>query len=338
MLKDMENATKNQHFISQSEQRSNCIDENVEKHRRRIYKFSIVDREQHAIRLVSEEGVAIRRNLSFGDLFSFDVTDDPLRKNLEIYFQRFEKDLDQLSRELVAQSIRRASNSTISELSARVLKGKLMGMIRNPYCISRNVRLFDAFMNLYPTDPELLASFMAIREGTKPHLGKVCAEFEVTPLEYLSWLQIIFLALMISPVTGRSILEEMVEGLMSSPGSMCNLILATFDDVSGRRVALPDTSYLQGTQDPNHNMFLFNLTKFSYAAYSFVNLAKQTMVPVPHVLRERIELLGLGFSYQTYHNNLQLLKSFNSLAVYQSKNHVFCAEKDVYGVSCLSIE
>ncbi len=334
----MENATKNQHFISQSEQRSNCIDEDAEKHKKRIYKFSIVDREEHAIRLISRCGVVIKKNLSFGDLFSFDVSDDPLRKNLETYFQRFEKDLDQISKELIAEVVQRASAAIVADLSAKVLKGKLMGMIRNPFCISRNVRLFDAFLNVYPTDPDLLASFMAIREGTKPHLEKVCAVFEVTPEEYLNWLQIIFLALMISPVTGVSILEDMVDGLMSSPGSMCNLILATFDDVPGQRVALPDTSYLQGTQDPNHNMFLFNLTKCAYAAYSFVNLAKQTMVPVPPVLRERIELLGLGFSYQTHNNNLQLLRSFNSLAVYQSRKHVFCAEEEIYGVNCLSIE
>lgn len=334
----MENATKNQHFISQSEQRSNCIDENAAKHKKKIYKFSIVDREVHSIRLVSRDGVGIKKNLSFGDLFSFDVSDDPLRKNLETYFQRFETDLDQLSRELIAQVLLRANNSVVADLSAKVLKGKLMGMIRNPFCISRNVRLFDSFLNVYPTDPGLLASFMAIRDGTKPHLEKVCAEFEVTSEEYLNWLQIIFLALMISPVTGVSILENMVDGLMSSPGSMCSLMLVTFDEKPGRRVALPDTSYLQGTQDPNHNMFLFNLTKNAYAAFSFVNLAKQTMVSVPSNLRERIEVLGLDFSYQTHHNNFQLLKTFNSLVVYQSKKHVFCADEEIYGVNCLSIE
>ncbi|MNR46230.1 hypothetical protein D3C85_1651670 [compost metagenome] len=115
-------------------------------------------------------------------------------------------------------------------------------------------------------------------------------------------------------------------------------MLVTFDDVLGHRVALPDTSYLQGTQDPNHNMFLFNLTKNAYAAYSFVNLSKQTMVEVPVILRDRIETLGLGFSLQTHHNDLRLLKSFNSLAVYQSKKHVFCADNEIYGVDCLSFK
>lgn len=334
----MENATKNQHFISQSEQRSNCIDESVDKHKRKIYKFLIVDREDHSIRLVSNEGVGIKKNLSFGDLFSFDVSEDPLRKNLETFFQRFEADLDRCSRELIHHAQKRASDSLIASLSAKVLRGKLMGMIRNPFCISRNVKTFDAFLNVYPTDQALLRSFLAIREGTKPHLEKVCAEFDVTPEEYLNWLQIIFLALMISPVTGVSILEDMVDGLMSSPGSMCNLMLATFDDVELHRVALPDTSYLQGTQDPNHNIFLFNLTKNAYAAFSFMNLEKQTLVPVPPVLRERIKMFGLSFSYQAHHNDLRLLKTFNALAVYQSKRHVFCAEDEIYGANCLKNE
>jgi len=334
----MENATKNQHFISQSEQRSNCIDETAPKHKKKIYKFSIVDREEHAIRLVSKEGVGIKRNLSFGDLFSFDVTDDPLRKNLETFFQRFEVDLDQNSKDLIAQGRCKGSNSVVADLSTRVLKGKLMGMVRNPYCISRNVKLFNSFLNVYPTDPELLAAFMKVREGTKPHLEKVCKEFEVTEDEYLNWLQIIFLSLMISPVTGVSILEDMVESLMSKPGTMSSLMLVTFDDVVGRRVALPDTSYLQGTQDPDHNMFLFNLTKNAYAAYSFINLSRQTMVTVPLNLLDKIEVLELGFSYQPHHNNFQLLKVFNSLAVYQSKKHVFCADNEIFGVNCLGID
>ncbi|MNY12234.1 hypothetical protein D3C86_1453040 [compost metagenome] len=131
-------------------------------------------------------------------------------------------------------------------------------------------------------------------------------------------------------------LESMADSLMDSPGKMCHLIIATFDDVEGCRVALPDTSYLQGTQDPHHNMFMFNLNKNAYAAFSFVDVAKQTMVPVPAVLRERGSLLGLGFSYQIHHNDMQVLENFNALAVYQSKNHVFCADKSIYGVNCLN--
>lgn len=333
----MENATINQHFISQSEQRSNCIDASVAKGKQRIFKFSIVDREEHSIKIVHSEGVKIKRNLSFGDLFSFDVGSDPLRKNFESFFHRFETDLDICSKKLIEHATKKSSELKVTELSAKVLKGKLMSMVRNPFCIARNVVLFAPFLNVYPTDPKLLSSFISIREGTKPHLERVCAEFSVTEDQYLNWLQIIFLSLMISPITGVSILEDMVDGLMSAPGRMCNLMLATFDDEAGRRVVLPDTSYLQGTSDPNHNMFLFNLNRNAFASFSFVNLAEQTLAPVPPVLWDRINTFGLGFNYQTRHNDLRLLKTFNALAVYQSVKHVFCADDKIHGVTCLPI-
>ncbi|MNK97397.1 hypothetical protein D3C87_1177290 [compost metagenome] len=332
----MENATKNQHFISQSEQRSNCIDESVSKDKRRIFKFSIVDREEHSIRLDGLDGVKIKKNLSFSDLFSFDVQDVSLRKNLETFFHKHEVDLDQASRALIAAAQSRADIATVTELAVKVLKSKLMGIVRNPFCISGTTGMFNPYLGVNPTDPQFLKEFKTIRDGVKPHLEKVCLQYEVSPEQYLDWLQIIFLSLMIPPGADGSMLESMADSLMDSPGKMCHLIIATFDDVEGCRVALPDTSYLQGTQDPHHNMFMFNLNKNAYAAFSFVDVAKQTMVPVPAVLRERGSLLGLGFSYQIHHNDMQVLENFNALAVYQSKNHVFCADKSIYGVNCLN--
>ena len=331
----MENPTKNQHFISQSEQRSNCIDDNTSKHKKRIYKFSIVDREDHTIRLVKEEGVKIKNNLSFFDLFSFDVTDNPIRKNLESFFQKYEADLDVCSRTLVSEVRDNAAVSIVTDLAAKFLKAKIMGIVRNPFCIASTLNMFQGLARVSPTDPQLLSVFKSIRNGAKPHAEKVCLEFGVSSKQYLDWLSVIFLALMIPPGSGVSVLESLVDGLIASPGKMCHLILATFEDIEGSRVALPDTGYLQGTEDPHHNMFMFNVNKNAFASFSFVDLEKQTIVRVPDVLRERIGVLGLGFSFQCHHNVLQLLKVFNALAVYQSTRHVFCADKSIYGVTTL---
>lgn len=76
----MKNLTRNQHFISQAEQRRNCIDESRPKDMQRIYKFEIADRENSIVRLTNPQGVKIKRNLSFDDLFSFDLTSSPPKK------------------------------------------------------------------------------------------------------------------------------------------------------------------------------------------------------------------------------------------------------------------
>nr|EKV9818672.1 hypothetical protein [Acinetobacter baumannii] len=53
------NETRNQHFISQVEQKLNCIDPTLPRERRRIYKFKIDDREELTFNLVNPLGVKI---------------------------------------------------------------------------------------------------------------------------------------------------------------------------------------------------------------------------------------------------------------------------------------
>lgn len=334
----MENPTKNQHFVSQAEQRSNCIDESVPNNKKRIYKFSIVDREEHTIQSIRESGVKIERNLSFSDLFSFEVKDGPLRKNLESFFQKYETDLEINSRALVLEARRNAGASIVTGLAARFLKAKLMGVVRNPYCIDRTLTLFQGLGGYVPTDAQQLSVFESVLKGSKPHSEKVCAEFGISPQQYLDWLSIIYLALVVPPGSSLSVLESIVDSLIASPGMMCHLIVATFDDIEGCRVVLPDTGYLQGTEDPHHSIFMFNVNKNAYAAFSFINLNEQTLVPVPEGLRDRINTYGISFSYQYHHNAFKLLGVFNALAVYQSIKHVFCADKIVYGVNNLCFD
>lgn len=334
----MENPTKNQHFVSQAEQRSNCIDESVPNNKKRIHKFSIVDREEHTIKPIREGGVKIERNLSFSDLFSFEVNDGPLRKNLESFFQKYETDLEINSRALVLEVSRNAGASIVTGLAARFLKAKLMGVVRNPYCIDRTLTLFQGLGGYAPTNAQQLSVFESVLKGSKPHSVKVCAEFGISPKQYLDWLSIIYLALVVPPGSSFSILESIVDSLIASPGRMCHLIVATFDDIEGCRVVLPDTGYLQGTEDPHHNIFMFNINKNAYAAFSFIDLNEQTLVPVPEVLRDRINTYGLSFSYQYHHNIFKLLGVFNALAVYQSIKHVFCADNIIYGVNNLCLD
>lgn len=331
----MENSTRNQHFISQSEQRSNCIDESRPKNKQRIYKFEIADRENSVVRLTDSKGVKIQKNLSFNDLYSFDMQNQSLRKNLEAFFNKFETDLVPAAALLISESKSNFSSDLLKGAAEKVFKAKLMGWIRNPYCIARTIDMYKWVVGLYPTDPILLSDFCAIRTGAKPHLADVCEEFGVTSDQYFQWLEIIFLALMVPPGCKKSMLEASVEKIIESKGQMCNVIVATFDDVSGRRVAIPDTGYLLGTEDPNHNMYLFNLNRSAFAVFNIVDLSKQTLVEVPLPMREKVGSLNIKISAQHHHNNMELLERFNELAAYQSHSHIFCAEPKVFGVTTI---
>lgn len=331
----MDNLTRNQHFISQAEQRSNCIDESRPKDKQRIYKFEIADRENSIVRLTNTAGVKIKTNLSFDDLFSLDVKSSNLRKNLEDFFQKFEMDLVTATGLLISESKVNSGGDVLKDAAERVYKAKFMGWIRNPYLISRTIDMFVGLVGMHPTDPLLLAHFSDIRAGTKPHLAGVCARFGVTSEQYFQWLEILFLALMTPPGTTKSILESTVEKFVESEGNMCHLIVATFDDIPGYRVSVPDTGYLQGTDDPNHNMFLFNLSRSAFAVFNVVKLSKQTLVNIPPRMMEQIGSYNIKFTAQHLHNNMNLLERFNVLAAYQAHSHIFCADPNIFGVTTI---
>ncbi len=77
--------TKNQHFVSQVEQRLNALNPCARRMSQRIYGFEIVNREQHQVRLISPKGRLISNALSMFDLFSLDVFH---RRIIEQSFER----------------------------------------------------------------------------------------------------------------------------------------------------------------------------------------------------------------------------------------------------------
>src|ERR1019366_10189967 len=82
---------RNQHFISQVEQRLNAINPNALPRNQRIYKLRVVDREDRRLMLANENGSPIKANLSLSDLFSFDIDlDGRLRENFESLFNDYE--------------------------------------------------------------------------------------------------------------------------------------------------------------------------------------------------------------------------------------------------------
>ena len=80
----LENDTRNQHFVTQGEQRLNALNPQADPSNLRIYSFEVVDRENYILALESPNGRPIGSNLSLFDLFSFDVPGDSrLRLNFE---------------------------------------------------------------------------------------------------------------------------------------------------------------------------------------------------------------------------------------------------------------
>lgn len=82
--------TKNQHYISQAEQKLNAIEPSAARKKRAIHAFTIIDRDAPTLSNSPAGGQRIEQTLSCLDLFSFDVVDSKYRHNLEELFHKYE--------------------------------------------------------------------------------------------------------------------------------------------------------------------------------------------------------------------------------------------------------
>jgi len=100
------NNTRNQHFISQAEQRLNASNLSAKPQKQRIYKFKVDNRETSCVSLTNRNGVKICNNLSEQDLFSFDVLDEKKdRYNFEELFSQYESQIITHTNSLVSKLI-----------------------------------------------------------------------------------------------------------------------------------------------------------------------------------------------------------------------------------------
>jgi hypothetical protein len=137
-----ENSTRNQHYVSQAEQRLNAIDPQLPSRKQRIYRFEVGDREEILLRPESGRSVPISNNLSSDDLFSFDIDGD-VRKNLEAQFWSYENRIAEHSRALVRKLAARQLDDLKEDLLG-LFVCKFLAFLRNPHCIQKSLNSLGA--------------------------------------------------------------------------------------------------------------------------------------------------------------------------------------------------
>ena len=100
----LENDTRNQHFVTQGEQRLNALNPQAGARKLRIYSFEVVNRENYTLALESQNGRLIGSNLSLFDLFSFDIPGgSSLRLNFKSLFHKYEAHIEAHTKSLLAK-------------------------------------------------------------------------------------------------------------------------------------------------------------------------------------------------------------------------------------------
>ena len=166
----LENATRNQHFVTQGEQRLNALNPQADPSNQRIYSFEVIDRESYTLALESSIGRPIGSNLSLFDLFSFDVPgDNRLRLNFESLFHKYEGYIEAHTQSLLGR-LNTGSNDIKTEI-IDLFAAKLLNFVRNPFSVQKVLNCFPGLASYDPTAPSLLANYRRIVSGRWPAYG-----------------------------------------------------------------------------------------------------------------------------------------------------------------------
>lgn len=324
------NDTRNQHYVSQVEQKLNCIDPSVEKKKRRIYKFESLNRDTQEYKISVEDGVKIEKNLTFNDLYSLEIFDDGTRDNFEKYFCQLEEKIEELTKEVLA------SEQLDKEILLTLFNAKLMNVIRNPYCILSTINSYSSFCNYRPTDEYLAQHFNKIK--TMRINDCLLSELCVTEDQYRQWLKIIFY--MVVPFRcpdGNSInfMMEVIK-IIFNPENMCiSINLATHDN---EICLLSDRAHVDLSKALSENSFgyEFNLTRNAFISFIFINNNLDNLARfanIPENLTIKMKEIGISklktpsLEINKYMNDDTLFSSYNSRVMYQCHTHFYAADR-----------
>lgn len=325
----LENDTKNQHFVTQVEQRLNAANPEADDKNKRIYSFRLVDRENYGLVLEKPEGNRISKNLSASDIFSFDVAGDGSKRfNFEALFQQYEGPVAAHTSNLLDKL--KANDKDIKAEIIDLFSVKLLNFVRNPFSVEKIINTFPGLAAHEPTNPELLKMYRRIVYGRKPHQAHRCSELGISNEQYLEWLRILFMLLMPLENGQSNFFDQIVKQLFEDRDNYLAVWVCEYDHES---CLLPDRGYSQPIPNGSHMAFSFNLRRNAFITYIFADpraLLDGKAHPefLDQVLADRKSFPHKPIDVQFLRNNRELLAAYNGHVVYQCDERVFCSVKD----------
>lgn len=323
--------TKNQHYISVSEQKLNSSNPvNNDREKIKIYSFDLIDREEHKISLSDQSEIKAINNLSYLDLYTFELLDDGQRLCFEKLFKRLEDVVGQCTNTILDNN-----TFTVGDF-LNVFKSKLMNMIRNPFCIEFTLNNFGKLGESYPTNHELKYYYEKIERYVIPQ--RILSQFNVSEAKYKNWLRTIFL--MITPINdNKYILDDWAESFFNLDKYYHIINLCKF---TNEVCLLSDRSYVNLSslfKDSDGLSFGFNLRRDAFIYISFLpndleKIAKDLLGPqakniVKFLKDKNIERIQSNLVVQSSVDNYDLLKNYNRHVIYQCAHNVYAAKENI---------
>lgn len=322
---------RNQHFISQAEQRLNSANPSARSRNQRIYSFSVLDREEHSIRLDNPAGVSIRRALSLDDLFSFDVLNDVQRLNFEQAFGQYEQKIAAKTQSLLAKIEHQNADIKIEVFD--IFKLKFLNLVRNPYSIKKVLNNFSSLRNMVPTDAAVHQDFLKVLNGRQPQQVHLCEQLGISEQDYKEWLAVLFLALEVK--NGDSnFLDSLITEFFESWEHQAMIGVNRYTQA---RCLLSDLGGTISVDSQKATVFNFNLSSNSFIQYAFLNIGETMRGRFSDGMISRYcKNTPKEIKVCCNLDDFAMLGVYNKLTVYQSRNKVFCSTNAPYGVTVSS--
>lgn len=322
------NNTRKQHFLSQVEQRLNALNPQARADNQRIYSFEVVNRDEYVIALETQNGRPIGSNLSFLDLFSFDVPGGKqARRNFEALFHKYEARIESHTKNLLAKL-----NAGSRDIKAEIIDlftAKLLNFVRNPFSIPKVLNSFPGLATFDPTDRALLADYRSIVSGRKPHQAHLCAQLGISDEQYLEWLRLLFMLLTPMAEGRPNFFEEIIKTLFEDRKKYITAYVCEYDSNS---CLLSDRGFSQPIEDGPHLAFSFNLCATAFVDFIFADptalvqgqASPEFIAQTLASMERREQPVNVRF----LRNDLGMLIRYNRRAVDQCYRSVFCSTKD----------
>ena len=322
------NETRNQHYISQVEQKLNCINSSIAKEKRRIYQFESLNRETQEYKLSNESGVKIEKNLSFDDLYSLEIFNDATRDNFECYFKKLEDEIENLTVKVLA------SKQIHKEVLLALFNSKLMNVIRNPYCILSTLNTFYDICKYVPTDKRLAEYYIKIASLKTNQL--ILNEFSVNQEQFRQWLKIIFyLVVPIGCPNGEylNFMPDMIKKLFDISNKRIFIAIATHKN---QICLLSDRAHVDLSEVLLGDTigYEFNLTKNAFMHIIFADNNLETIPNIPDHIMKTFRKQGINkiaqpsLKIHKISDNDQLFGAYNARVIYQCHRYFFAADKN----------
>lgn len=325
---DLQDVTRSQHFVSQVEQRLNAINPQARDENKRIYSFSLLDRESYRLTLDNEKGFKINGNLSLTDVFSFDVLDGDFgRYNFEKLFLRYESGIKANTQSLISKLT--VNQAEIKSEILNIFVSKFINFVRNPYSIKKVLNTFSMMRDLNPTEPMHSKNFERVLNGRKPHQEHLCRELDITDEDYRNWLAIIFLLLVPFDEGRQVLLEHIIKDMYENPEMFISVMIYTYTD---KICLLSDRGYSMPLPDGAHMAWDFNLYSSGFIRYVFWSLESLTTIHIPRIIIEAYKAMPKQVHVHKIANDLDALEKYNKHVVYQCYKKVFSSGLECYGL------